>query len=718
MQNISVKAVKVVFSGIVLLCVFSIAFATTPQYLNYQGRLADANGHLVGGAGTEYDFRFTLYSQADCSGGTKLWPVDGDGYDNHGNTSVINGVFNLIIGTDSDLTSFDWATNGSGAYLQVEVKKSTESTYENLCPRLAIVSAPQALNADKLDGHDWSEVETAVAGVPTAVPTATVVGTISLQNVYNNGSSVTLNASGSLSIANASATPAFFIDQNTGNVGIGTTAPGEMLAVAGDAKITGTLLVGATGIGTNNGQKVAFRRNNATSNDDTIGYLAAFDRINSDIASWYLGVDTDSNAVMVSNNADMRFGRDYGGTFSEYMRIQNDTGNVGIGITNPSYKLQVNGQPAANGYTAFTNYSDERLKTDISRLGDGYIDKIMELKPSTYKYNALTGYDDETRSRTITGFIAQDLQKVSPEMVGKNVINGTEYLDTNLSSLPIYMVKALQEQQEQITSLQKKVSSISRETPGSTVVSSATPIIPNISIPSTAKPIATVGWVEDFLGAYKLIAQRFLFTTSNTEEPHALSLPNGVLRLTTGTLSEGSDVFIQTGAANYAVAYGVQMEAVIRINQTTPDQEIFVGLGNFSASDPRIGFVYVPQQTKNWLAQSCDGTSCTTIDIGSTPEESAFTQVSFVSDAQGVHFFINNEEKGVVTNSITPQPLDLLIRFAGTKDLEEETMDIDRVTISQSRELVQTGQGVETNSSMVTEETPIPSSSEDIGVTF
>jgi hypothetical protein len=107
----------------------------------------------------------------------------------------------------------------------------------------------------------------------------------------------------------------------------------------------------------------------------------------------------------------------------------------------------VNGQPAAAGYTTFVNYSDRRLKRDISLLPDGSLDKIMRLKPSTFYYSDKSGYDEETKKRMITGFIAQELNEVFPHMVGKVVIKGTEYLDTDLSALQIHLVRAIQEQQ-------------------------------------------------------------------------------------------------------------------------------------------------------------------------------------------------------------------------------------------------------------------------------
>jgi hypothetical protein len=88
---------------------------------------------------------------------------------------------------------------------------------------------------------------------------------------------------------------------------------------------------------------------------------------------------------------------------------------------------------------------DARLKTNIAELSSDILDKVLQLKPSTFNYNDLSGYDAATKARTVTGFIAQELQNVFPDMVGHFNLNGVEYLDTNLSALSIYSVKAIQE---------------------------------------------------------------------------------------------------------------------------------------------------------------------------------------------------------------------------------------------------------------------------------
>jgi hypothetical protein len=146
-------------------------------------------------------------------------------------------------------------------------------------------------------------------------------------------------------------------------------------------------------------------------------------------------------------------------TNAAYRFTVSNAGNFLIGTTTDNgYKLNCNGQPGANGYTAWTNYSDSRLKENVTDLdATNILDKICAIRPITYNYNELSGFDEDTRARRISGFIAQELMEVFPEMVGTIKKEDVEYYDTNLSNLNLYLVKAIQEQQAQIEELKSLI---------------------------------------------------------------------------------------------------------------------------------------------------------------------------------------------------------------------------------------------------------------------
>ena len=108
----------------------------------------------------------------------------------------------------------------------------------------------------------------------------------------------------------------------------------------------------------------------------------------------------------------------------ERMRIT-PTGTVGIGTTGPSYKLDVNGDvniAAANvlrfggtqvcASAGCTASSDARLKRNIQPLG-GALASILKLQGVRYDWKDKAKYGTGNQ----IGFIAQDLEKVFPEVV-------------------------------------------------------------------------------------------------------------------------------------------------------------------------------------------------------------------------------------------------------------------------------------------------------------
>ena len=266
-----------------------------------------------------------------------------------------------------------------------------------------------------------------------------------------------------------------------GNVGIGTSSPAGTLQVAGDiylgtyhttnklcigadtndylqynSGLDGILMAsyGATAFYTNNAERMRITSDGRVGINTTTPQSGTnLDVVGQNSAANSFGIFTirNSSATGISMGASGTSyiwiqGNVYG-SGTQMITLNPIGGNVSIGTTTDfGYKLNLNGQPGANGYTLWTNWSDLRLKENIVDFeAINILDKIDKIRPVTYNYNELSGFDEETRNRRISGFIAQELKEIFPDMVGTIIKEDIEYYDTNLSNLDLYLVKAIQE---------------------------------------------------------------------------------------------------------------------------------------------------------------------------------------------------------------------------------------------------------------------------------
>ncbi len=138
-------------------------------------------------------------------------------------------------------------------------------------------------------------------------------------------------------------------------------------------------------------------------------------------------------------------------------------GFVGIGITSPAYPLDVKGdvggtvarfQTSANsllctlsGITGLLSCSsDERLKKDITPLSDSTLASVLALRPVSYHWKT-----DADSAGLKYGFIAQDVEKIFPELVMTDPASG--FKELSLNGFVPYLTKAIQSQQAQIQAL-------------------------------------------------------------------------------------------------------------------------------------------------------------------------------------------------------------------------------------------------------------------------
>ena len=144
----------------------------------------------------------------------------------------------------------------------------------------------------------------------------------------------------------------------------------------------------------------------------------------------------------------------------EALMLENDgnTNTWAFEIGTNNMNLEFNGTDVGYWDDATGNYtatSDRRLKKDISYLNENILDRVTQLAPATYRLNHAKANTQKT-----IGFIAQDVQKLFPELV-KN--NENEMLGLHYADFGVLAIKAIQEQQELINIQETKILTLSSE---------------------------------------------------------------------------------------------------------------------------------------------------------------------------------------------------------------------------------------------------------------
>ncbi|MDB4678310.1 tail fiber domain-containing protein [bacterium] len=159
--------------------------------------------------------------------------------------------------------------------------------------------------------------------------------------------------------------------------------------------------------------------------------------------------------VDVGSQGALAFYTNNGTALTEQMRI-NSAGNVGIGITNPTYKLHVNGKIRTNG---INETSDGRLKKDVKKILNAS-ELVKALDGVTYYWRTDEFPDMDLDNRLQYGLIAQELEKVIPELVNTDSEGWKSVEYTHL--VPI-LLEALKEQLGTIETLQEENASVSKK---------------------------------------------------------------------------------------------------------------------------------------------------------------------------------------------------------------------------------------------------------------
>ena len=135
-----------------------------------------------------------------------------------------------------------------------------------------------------------------------------------------------------------------------------------------------------------------------------------------------------------------------------------------MSLTSSTFQMVLFGDAFASGGT-WTN-SDAKLKNNIAELESGILDKVLQLKPSSYTYKTDGEYSYLNLPETNQiGFIAQELKTVFPEFVKESEIaddDGETAIShdlhsVNYAAMVSVLTKAIQEQQVMIQAQQATI---------------------------------------------------------------------------------------------------------------------------------------------------------------------------------------------------------------------------------------------------------------------
>ena len=446
-------------SALALLLSFGVANAQTitavPTVMNFQGRLAKPNGTPVPD-GT-YNLTLGIYNDPNAIiPANLLWQEYEPG------VTVKNGVFAVLLGTTTALN--DGIFNGT-VYFDIKINGDAP-----LRPRQKFVTTAYAFKANTVPDGTITNVKVApgldfnkLVNVPTTILSLPYSGAA---NTTGSAFVVTNNGNG-VGITGVSVNGSGITAQSTNSTGLTVASTNGYGIVSNSSKYAGVSGRSVMGTGTEGSSTSGIGTSGIS-----INYIGLYSQsTNSDGVN---GQSTGLNAAGVSGNNTLGYGvfgqsnsgyGVYGQSVSRAGVYGFSTDNYGvIGSSNTNNGIYGTSVSGSAGYFAgnvvvtgtFSNPSDARYKTNIVALNNA-LEEILALRGVTYDYKR-----DDFKAMNFpqgkqVGFIAQELEKVLPELVhtDKEGYKSVDYIHV----VPV-LVEAIKAQQQKIDAQGKQLAEI------------------------------------------------------------------------------------------------------------------------------------------------------------------------------------------------------------------------------------------------------------------
>jgi len=165
-----------------------------------------------------------------------------------------------------------------------------------------------------------------------------------------------------------------------------------------------------------------------------------------------LRIDSSGNLMLGTTTSTSKFNIDYASTFGSVLKYTGSTTTIFPLVF--TYGGSTSGSiSTTSSATSYNTSSDYRLKENIQPLENG-LERLNKLKPVQFDWK-----ENDTSSE---GFIAHEVQEIFPDAISGEK-DGEDMQGMDYGRITPLLVKAIQEQQEQIEQLKAEIQTLKGE---------------------------------------------------------------------------------------------------------------------------------------------------------------------------------------------------------------------------------------------------------------